>query len=187
MSIDPQVVDDLQRMMRDGTTPSRLIRHIMAHHADDSSRDFRIRVLDYFHEAFRVFLRGLPRETEDWSNEYSNPHHNQFLLHHIVQHRAHWDQSGDCAWLGDLKATDQGALNDSIDLNQQPEFAGVVDHLDETAEKAIKSIMGSANALYELVQVLAALAERLQQKVDRLEEQMDHRAEPVSAGQQPLN
>jgi hypothetical protein len=181
MKVDQHVLDDLRRMLRDGATPSRLIRHVIAHQQDDDGSNLRFRLTDYFHDAFRVFLRGLPVDSAKLSDEYSNSYHNQFLLHRIVQQRPHWDQDSECTWLGDRKATDEGELNDSIDLKRQPELAGVIDHLDERSERAIKMAMGNCNALYELVQILAALAERLQDKIDRLEAQIGNEVEPVGA------
>jgi len=189
MAVDQQIVEELRRMFLDGATPSRLVRYVVtnAPERDDSERLRRV-VQSYFDEAFGILLRRIPLDPADLRNSFSNPGLNQIPLHRIVQGRAEWasQRKDEDRWLGELKATNPGQLNDSVDLSRETELAGVIDDLDDPARMAIKRWIGNINYLYELVEILAALAERLQDKIDRLEEQIGHEAEPVGAGHQSL-
>lgn len=171
MKTDRQLVEDIRRMFLDGATPSRLVRYVVAN-APIRDDDIRLRrlVQDYFSEAFGIFLRRIPLSDSDLRNDFSSAGLNQLPLHRIVQNKSDWlnnRQAG--SWLDDLEVTESNEWSDSVDLSSETELAGVLDHLDDSATKAIKRWISNINFLYEQVQILAALAERLQEKIDQLE------------------
>jgi hypothetical protein len=188
MHYDQTIIGEMRTMLLDGATPSRIVRHVLERTSAEGSPRCRAIVQGYFGEAFNILLRGLPADPAQITSAFSNPYMNQHPLHRIIQWGADWvPQSQDGSWIDDLEANDPGELNDSVDLNRETELAGVIDDLDDPARTAIKRWIGNINYLYELVQILAALAERLQQKIDGLEEQLGNETETVGAGQASLD
>jgi hypothetical protein len=64
-----------------------------------------------------------------------------------------------------VRATDEFQLLRNVEAGALPELAGWWNQIDEEGQRFIARTIASAQALSEKVQVLAALAEQLQQQV----------------------
>jgi hypothetical protein len=180
MVTDPRVVAELRAMFREGSTPSRLIQHIAACHGNEDRLFFLIQ--DYFREAFAVpLVRASNVRAERTQNDLRLAHLNIDLVHEMVQHRSEWDNApetnggGRQGWLDSAVATDEGELIERAQPATLPELSGCWGELGEGARNYIKRLIGNVNALYERVQILARLAESLQQR-------LNERPSPTPAG-----
>lgn len=181
MPADPQVVAELRSLFKDGATPSRLIRHIVDRHPGEERLHFLVQ--DYFREAFAVGLVRISKRALDEPDSADLPlaFLNIHLTHEMVGTRPKWDRddsspaNGRPSWLAPLSATDEAALIEQTQPVTLPELAGCWDRLDPIAQAYVRRVLGNADALYERVQILARLAERLQQKVLELEDQVTNR------------
>ena len=178
MPTDPRITAELRSMFREGSTPSRLIKHLLDHHGREG---FFSLLQTYFREAFAVPLVRASNRPEDYGgSDLRFAHLNVHLLHAMIQHRAEWDNAyceGDrpVCWLDSLVAAEESELIERANPAALPEFANCWEALGQEAQKYIKRIMGNANALYERVRILATLAEQLQQRVAELEKQLAER------------
>ncbi|MCI0459148.1 MAG: hypothetical protein L0Z62_19500 [Gemmataceae bacterium] len=169
LSTRPQVVAELRALFREGNTPSRLIKHIVACHPGEQHLFSLIQ--QYFREAFAVPLVRVTNRPEDYaSDDLRFAHLNVHLIHQIIQHRHEWDTpaepgpGGEPGWLDALVATDEVELIQQAEPANLAEFSPSWDQLDPQVQKYIKRLFGNVNALYEKVLILARLAERLQQR-----------------------
>jgi hypothetical protein len=173
MAVDPQVVAELRSMFRKGTAPSELIRYIVSRHRTDPSLLFLLQ--DYFRAAFAVPLMRISTIPEDHTvNDSRYAYLNIDLVHEMIQHRSDWDSmphsnvGEEQCWLDSLVATDVAELTKRAQPGTSPELKTCWQDLDPKAQKYIKCIMGSADWLYEKVQILGRLVEVLQQQVTDL-------------------
>jgi hypothetical protein len=185
MRTDPSVVADLRALFREGTTPSGLIKHIVACHPTEPN-PFGL-VQAYFREAFAVPLVRVSTSAADYrSDDLRLAHLNVHLVHEIVQHRAEWDSESASAtgarecWLNSVAATDELALINQAHVATLPEFAGCWDSLGRDAQDYVKRLTGNVNALYEKVRILARLAESLQRRINEREEAPGHQSLPTA-------
>ncbi len=179
MLTDPQVIAILRSRFREGSTPSHLIKLLLAHPRGGQS--FFPLLQTCFREAFAVpFVRASNRPEDYASNDLRFAHLNIHLLHEMVQHRVEWDDAdrggdkGEC-WLDCLVATDESELIKRANPATLPEFAGCWQSLGQPVQNYIQRITGNTNVLHEKVRILAALAEQLQQRVGALEKQLAER------------
>jgi hypothetical protein len=174
MSISPTFVHELRTLFKQGATPSKLIRQILLRHPQE--HHWRQLVQDYFWEAFAVPLVRMPTKPHDLDQlTLRYAHFNRHLVHQMIQMRPKWDvnyggdSSSENSWLNGLPATDDLALREQADPTIVPELADAWASFDPKAQKYIKELMGSFNALYERVVILAQLAECLQGQVAEAE------------------
>jgi hypothetical protein len=178
MSVDPVVVEELRQMFRDGATPSRLIQHIVARHSGE--RDWRFLIQDYFREAFSVpIVRGL-KPFDDYSHaDLRSSFLNQDLLQDMMANQSTWNPGqgpatpAEAEWVASLPASDPVEHFERAKQIVMPEFANAWPHLDAQARSAVWRLIGGCNNRSELVVILAKLAERLQQKINALESQLE--------------
>jgi hypothetical protein len=170
MPVNPLVVDELRSLFKLGATPSALIRRIAERHAGEPKLDVLVRA--YFREAFHVpMVRIGTEQVKQIAEGGSLPVLIAAILHRMVQTRAEWDRpesrddSSDGCWLDAVMATDEAATTMSPDPKQIPELAGSWDRMDDEAKEFIKRLIGNSHSLHEKVDVIATLAERLQQRV----------------------
>lgn len=177
MDTDPKVISELRRMFREGATPSRLVQHIVERVSHDGSRHPRSLIMHYFGEAFANVLIRLPFREDYSTDDLQYSHLNQRLLHEMVGRRSEWDQEntdGPEYWLDDLDARDCAEHNAAAEVEAIDELSGCVGSLDDAARKYIQRISGNTNWLYEQTRILARLAERLQQRINELEQAAGH-------------
>lgn len=178
MSIQASVIEELRSMFKEGATPSRLIQHIVARHPNEGNWHGLIQ--DYFREAFAVqIVRGLsPTETyRDIDLHYA--YLNEDVLHEMVRMRSSWDQGPNDgeeelpSWLGTLVATSAiERLQEGKQLCPPPDFSQAWEQLSENDRAGIIRVNASYRGKTESIHILARLAERLQQRLFRLEQQV---------------
>jgi hypothetical protein len=167
----PEVIDELRALFKKGATPSRLIRQIAERHEGETP--VHALVQTYFREAFGVEpVRGLnPLDTfQNTDLRYSFL--NTQLLYEMIQKKSTWENRGESepeSWLDSLRVIDvreparqaRGAL--------APELERCWKLLNSDEREFLLTSMASANGLFELVRILALLAESLQQRITELE------------------
>jgi hypothetical protein len=176
MSTRPEVIRELRVLFKEGATPSRLIRHIVARHPGESS--WHALIQDYFLEAFGVpIVRGLQPFDNYRHADLRYAFLNEHLIHEILEKHAQWDQEEGqhkeaISWLDSTQATDKEELLKQAQAAIVPELADCWERLDLRERSFIQRTMASANGLYEEVKVLARLAEQLQQKIVELQDRV---------------
>lgn len=172
MEIRPEVVVELRTLLKEGATPSRLIRHIAERHPVTAGRHLLIQL--YFQEAFHVpIVRGLNSIDDYRHDDLRHGFLNDQIIPQMIEHRTEWLTNEEAAgtWLENLKSRDSREHIELIQRAPDNELRGVWDKLSEREQRSIEVSMASANRLYEQVQILAKFAERLQQRINHLESQ----------------
>ena len=178
MQPDPLFVNELRTLFKAGATPSAIVRRIAERYPDEPAIDRLVRA--YFREAFHIPMLRIGRETvAEIARGIACPWLNKNVVHRMVATRSEWDTptpdpglSPPC-WFETLTATDESALLQATEAGTIPELASAWPHMSDNAKQFITRVIANANTLYEQVQVLAALAEQLQQRL--------HAAEAVEA------
>jgi hypothetical protein len=186
MRCDPQVIEELRSLFIGGATPSRLIKHIVAHHTGEGKLYTLIQF--YFKEAFLTpLIQVSPEMLLDDTQGLRLSFLNVNLIHQMLLTRSEWDR--ECSpvtvardWIGELQVHSDEQLISESKPERIPELAKCWGALDETAHRYIQRAFGNAQALHERVQLLARLAEQLQQQVDTLQEEKSRQQE-VEASQ----
>jgi hypothetical protein len=165
MHTHPDVVKELRGLFKEGSTPSRLIRHIAERHDGDDSLHALIQV--YFFEAFGVpIVRGVNPTDCHQHDDLRFAFLNDQLLHEMIQRKGEWDVDGVPSWLDSLVATaDREQLHSAKTVAPKPRYWNFL-----TPEEQRLAHLGcaSANNLSEKVKILSRLCESLQQKVNDL-------------------
>ena len=169
MQPDPEFVAELRTIFKGGATPSALIRVIAERYTGETQIDRVVRA--YFREAFGVpMLRVLREHVEHIVQGGDGAWLNSRVVHQMVAARVEWDAPADGApraacWMDGLTATDEAAMLREFESRTAAEPPAWWDKLDESSRRDITRTAANAQSLYERVQVLAALAERLQQQL----------------------
>ena len=178
METDPLFVKELRALFKSGATPSALVRRVAERHPGEPQIDRLVRA--YFREAFHVPMLRVGREqVAEIARGVACPELNRNVVHRMVAIRSEWDkpapenESLPPCWLDTLTATDESIMLKTIELATIPDLAAAWPHMSEEARRFVTRVIANANTLSEQVQVLAALAEQLQQRL--------HAAESIEA------
>lgn len=170
MSIDPLLVHELRELFKTGATPSAIIRVVAERHAGEPQIDRLVRA--YFREAFLVPMLQVGREqVEGIARGGAAAALNSLYVHRMVATRNEWDrppsedETVQPTWLDSLAATDEVEMLRTTEASALPELTGCWDQIGEEGRHYVTRVVANARSLYETVQALAALAERLQQQV----------------------
>lgn len=168
------ILQELRQLFRDGATPSRLVRHILARHPDEDVSHWMLR--DYLAEAFGLDLVRFLKADSDYSLDNLNlAFLNRILIPEILEQRAVWDNSAEesSCWFDGLDATSPATNKAEAKATPLP---GVSEeswtNLTPEDQEAIHVMMATGKTLSQRVKILAVLAERLQQQVEQLEAQL---------------
>jgi hypothetical protein len=174
METDPLLVTELRALFKAGTTPSALIRCIAERHPGEPQIDRRVRA--YFREAFHIPMLRVGRDlVEEIAHGAACPWLNRNIVHRMIATRSEWDrpapekESLPPCWLDTLTATDESIMLKTTEAGTLPDLSSAWPHLSDGAKGFITRVIANANTLYEQVQVLAALAEQLQQRLNAAE------------------
>jgi hypothetical protein len=173
MSIRPEVVNELRSLFKGGTTPSRLIRHIVERH--EGERSYHALIQAYFLEAFGVpIVRGLNPIDDYQRADLRYAFLNERLVHEMIQRRKEWDTeaagtSEAGAWLDSLSAGDDEQRLREVQSVKLPDLDNCWPQLTPDERDYIHRSLASARGLYESVKILARLAESLQQQLAELQ------------------
>jgi hypothetical protein len=176
METDPLLIAEMKTLFKAGATVSRILRNIIAHLGQKPLPEMDRLVRAYFRQAFGIpmFSGSAGVLTEDRSG-LQMAYVNRNVIHQIISNRSEWDQETAAngqvgsSWIDSLTATDESQLVEQSHPEMLNELSGDWDKLDDKAKKFIKRLIGNSRALNEKVEILATLAEQLQQQVLALE------------------
>ena len=177
MSVNPLVIEELRAMFREGATPSRLIQHIVTRHGEE--RNWHGLIQDYFKDAFAVpIVRGLKPLDNYHYEDLRYAFLNQDVLHEIIEKQSGWNSEEAntpppaTGWLHSLSATNAEEAIKKAESAGMPELADYWDRLDSRERLVLCRLIGGFNRRSEMVKILASLAERLQQRILELENEL---------------
>ena len=163
-----QLVNDIRKLFRSGATPMGLIRYIERTYPDEHLRRL---IQEIFSEAFDVGPIRIPSGKS--VSEYSNKTCDilcRSLVYKMVQRHSDWGQKPEeeVFWEG-LSISDEHFDNNHINLTEIPELEDDLDRLSLKAKKYIQRIIATSDYVFENLQILTRLCERLQRKLDGVE------------------
>lgn len=169
--VNPDLVQELRRMLLDGATPSRLIRRLLE---DDSFKEQPGDALldEYFSAAFgnKVYRLALLGDAEFSDLRYAGL--NAELSHQVLQGQSEWRQDVETpslCWCDDLEAVDIPVLLHKFDARADSYLRDAWDQFDARTQAYLRHKFASHQVAAEKVRILQMLVERLQQKVAHLE------------------
>jgi len=175
MSPDPLVIAELRELFKSGATPSRLMRHIIAHHGQQIIPWTNKLIRAYFREAF-----GIPMFRASADLLAMGPEglriapESAVVIHEMVKKRTEWDRSritkAEETWMDSLAVTEALKQTDST---QTESFAGNSNwwnQLDDETKQYVKEMIVYTHSLSLKVAILSTLAEQLQQQILVLED-----------------
>jgi hypothetical protein len=179
------LTDELRTLFRQGATVARLILHARDSLGPEAPRRDYLKAV---REAFGLGVAGwyLPAYTESFGNgDYPDSKLTWVFLGDILTRRDDWDDGADSTpWYAGLtKSTIEElvqAVGDHHGLSPEGWAA-----LDEKDRERLIGLQASQIGLGEDIQLLAALAERLQQRVNELEQQLPAAVGTGTTEQQP--
>jgi len=172
MQTDPLLVLELRSLFKAGATPSALIRVIAERHSGEPAIDYIVRL--YFREAFLIPMLQIGKEVvEHIAQGGEAAVLNSRVVHRMVAARSEWDKptalNEPTCWLDSVTATDESAILRTVESQNAAEPPAWWGSLDDEGRRFVSRTVANAQSLYERVQVLAALAEQLQQKIHAAE------------------
>jgi hypothetical protein len=177
--VNKKLVKELRRLFLDGATPSRLMQHIAKHHPDDPR--LRHVIADYFSEAFDIPLLRNVVSDEDYSPNKRHGHFNRDVVPEIIQRIGGWNKANlEGTWLEGLSIKSLGEETERLKSAHFEELDRVWETLNDKERFYIIRKSALINNEWEAMKILAALAERLQAKIDELEDRLkEHSSEEV--------
>lgn len=166
MTTDTRFAAELRTLFKGGATPSAVVRRIAERYAGEPRLDAIVR--QYFRVTFDVPVARIgPEMVEAILDGDGVPALNRSLLHRMIEARPAWDAEVERSesWMDGLTATSPVSLVANADPQTIPQLAGSWDRMDDGAKAYICRILGNSDELYEQVNALAVLAERLQQQI----------------------
>ena len=170
-----QLVHNLRDRLKDGATPLRLIRDIMAQLGKAaSSRE----VQEVLAESFQLPIVRLGPLLDLGGQSYRQGILNRTLLAAILENRQRWDAltsspPGNSSWLDGLHVTSPEDVRAKVAADSYPGLSKeswAALRADE--QQALLLQLASGLVLSERLEAVARLAERLQAKIDELEGRM---------------
>jgi hypothetical protein len=164
MHPEPRLIDQLRSHFKEGATPSALIRRIAEWHAGESHLDWLVRA--YFREAFGIpMIHVGMNQVHHVADGGSLPTFNRYVLANMVEFMLESDSLGsnEGSWFEGLTAK-APAVPDPGTL---PELSGSWDRMDDESKRFVRRLIDSSHESHRKVEILAALAERLQQQVNQ--------------------
>jgi hypothetical protein len=167
-----RLVQRLRQLFKDGATPLRLIREVLAAFGEDtSSRQVR----DILGESFQLPLVRLGPSLDLSQQGYRHGGLNRTLLVEIVENKERWERlvpssAEESSWMDGLKVTGPEAVRTKLAADSYPGLSRETwAALSPGEQQALLVQLASGLILSEHFEVLCRLAERLQEKIDELE------------------
>ncbi len=170
--MDEKLIDELRRMFLDGATPSQLMNQIASQHGDDPRLHFVIK--DYFREAFGIQLLRNVNSDGDYAPHGRHAHFNRDIIPDIVERIEEWNQASlEGSWLGGNVIRSLSEHVEHLESARFDELDRVWATLNEREKLFIIRKIAMKDYYWEVVKLLASMAERLQEKVINLEERLN--------------
>jgi hypothetical protein len=159
-----ELIDGLRRHLKKGSTPAGLLEYIRAELGDEASYGVLTGLLE---EAFRLPVARLSRSSAGPEKDDRGTILNKTLLMEIVQRREEWDTDPEePSWIDGLK------VRSPVDVKQavsSAPFPGLSSEswasLKPEEREALYLQLASSMVNSERIEVLARLAERLQERI----------------------
>jgi hypothetical protein len=185
---DPVVIAELRSLFKSGATPSRLMGQIIAHHEQQSLPATNKLIRAYFREAFgiptiRISADLLSQELEGLRIAHASAE----VIHQLVLRRSEWDASSEETWMDSFTIDDATKLPTPAPLESSNQFSEALSHVDDKTRQYLKDLVGYSESLSQKVAILSTLAERLQQQVSRLENNLNAERNAVPSPSSQLN
>lgn len=170
-----KLVQDLRVRLKDGATPLRLMRDIIAY-LDGSASPREVR--EILAESFQLPLVRLGPSLDLDQISYRQGILNRTLLAEIVANKERWEASISASartssWLDGLQMTDPEDVRTNRAADSYPGLSKESwAALRPDERQALLAQLASGLVLSERMEVLSRLAERLQEKIDELEGRM---------------
>jgi hypothetical protein len=170
------LVQELRHSFKDGATPSRLIRDVVKQLGDSPSYWDVEAILT---EAFQLPVVRLNPSIVSGQKVCNNSIYNKALLAEIVQNRDRWDTFDltscreQSSWLQGLRLASPQDTKNKVEAAPYPglsKASWAALHPDE--REALFVQLASSMVLSDRVDLLSRLAERLQEKIDLLEDKL---------------
>lgn len=167
MQFDDPFLDELRLLFMEGATVSRLIRRIASQHADETTLHQYLQ--DCFFRAFGVgplrISRKLVLTPLDEEGFYSL---NRFLIAEMIERYSEWGRhlaSRTEPFWKDIQAKSSMQFIEKARPEDVPELADSWEKLDLKAQKYLRRTLGNLDEMFQNVQILARLSERLQGQI----------------------
>jgi hypothetical protein len=164
-----QLIEELRFRIKDGASPSGLIRHILAVAGDQISYADLCGILQdaFCLPAVRISLSSVSAE-----HDHRGAILNKTLLMEILLHRSDWDTHpwADATWLDGLQLRTLKEIGKEVRAAPYP---GLTDKnwssLSPEEKEVLHAQLVSSIVISERMEVLSTLVERLQMRLDELE------------------
>jgi|SRR5579872_1765545 len=176
MSPDPIVISELRALFKCGVTPSRLMRHIIAHHGEQIIPWTNKLIRAYFREAFGIpMFRASADLLAMGSEGLRIAPVSADVLEQMVSKRSEWDEgsksqsTSEETWMDSVAVTDALKQLKLAQSESSSAYSEVWNHLDDNTKQYLKETISYTRSLALKVAILSTLAEQLQQQVLALE------------------
>lgn len=177
--MDQQLVNELRQMFLDGATPSSLMERIQVHHSEEDNIHWLIK--DYFNEAFDISPLRHGSNDGDYAPDSKHAHFVRDVVPEIISNIEKWNHSDlQDTWLNGLSVSTFEEHKKRLATPHFEELDRIWDQLNEREKNFIIGRIARKDYFWDVMKALAALAERLQQKVDELQTKLN---QEVSATQ----
>lgn len=167
-----QLIQHLRNRLKDGATPSRLIRDILDQLGDTtSSRE----VQEILAEAFQLPIVRLGPSLDVGKKSYKQGILNRTLLSEIIENKQRWESvfsssPGNTSWLDGLNVTSPEVVRKKLTADSYPGLSRESwAALNAEEQQTLLVQLASGRVLSDRLEVLSRLVERLQEKIDKLE------------------
>ncbi len=166
-----KIVTEIRRLFMDGATPSQLMERIAREHKDDPR--LHAIIMEYFREAFGVPLVRNVVPGDDYSPSSRHAHYNPDILPEIVRRMSDWNvESLEESWLNGASVCLLAEHTERLKTAHFEELDRVWDTLDDKEKLFIIRKVALKDYYWDVVKLLAMMAERLQQKIVELEDRL---------------
>lgn len=166
-----QLIEDLGIRLKDGASPSGLIRYVLSVLGDAVSY---VDLGDVLQAAFHLPVVRLSRSSVAPERDHKGVILNKTLLLEIVQRRSDWDASDSpsmkSSWMDSLALRSPQEIGKEVRSSPFPELTNTSWSAlspEERESLCVQHISGIVNS--QRLEVLSRLVERLQEKVNELE------------------
>lgn len=169
--MDEKIVNELRQMFLDGATPSQLMHHIATQLGHGPRMHFAIK--DYLSAAFGIkFLRNILLG-EDYSPNTRHAHFNRDIAPEIAQKANEWSSvSLDGSWLEGITIKPLTEHIERVKSVEIPELKRIWANFNDEEKQFIVRKIATKDYSWEVINLLASMAERLQQKIFEIEERL---------------
>ena len=170
MHTTEEIIREVRALFKQGATLARLVHHVLGCVPGEPSSRAVARILQ---EAFHLEMVRWIEPGVDYSGEHPVfKALNRHLIPEMIQRRPEWDDSPDSCWLDGLPHASSEAAWAIAEQEKHPYLSDDSwAKLSSQEQDSLRRVLVGARVNRELVAILNALSESLQQQVESLERQ----------------